>query len=277
LQLNQLRQDYACLVDDDLFDRIVTVRKRHKTAVSQMLQALVQFRQEQQWPIHRITLEHLHPHVVQSKAHTVVEPVMVPLPPNHQDDTNHPRRGCIYIRFGQVQLSSTTTVTAKDYHLQFQYTVQEAAKVHPQGEVQVICDFAGTSFGILQQLSTQDVIRAMSIVQTYPIKIKRVDIINTTTTMRIVMQTILALTSRSIRKKVHFGTTSSSSSSAKHNNHNPTNNTSSTNPRTKTEDIEESSVFSSCTNQFTEESSYSSSTSSTTTQDDGPLSKGEMI
>ena len=193
-EVAKLRRTYGCL-DDELFHRILRVRKYHKTHVPHMLQALVDFRQQQNWN-YRIRWEDLNPVVVTRGAHSVVS--------KREDDNNHIQRShlpTIRIAYGKVD---PTVASPKDFQQECQFVIEQASQQHPHGEIAVECDFRGTSFGVLRRLNRDDLQRGMDIYQTYPVKVKQVFIVNTTWPVRIVMKAVLALASKGIRKKVNF-------------------------------------------------------------------------
>jgi hypothetical protein len=188
-EIDVLRQKYH-YIDDQLFQQVVVVRKGQRFHVPEMLQSMVEFRQAQGWP-YRIQGKQLNPDAV----HTQME--------EGQRLYAEKQLPMVCIRYGKVDVS---VAPAKDYHLELQYAIQQASQCHAHGEISVTCDFDGASFGQLARLNKDDLFRGMGVFQNYPVKVKRVYLVNTTWPMRLVMRTVLALASRGVRQKVVFAT-----------------------------------------------------------------------
>mmetsp|Transcript_30827 Transcript_30827/g.50918 ORF Transcript_30827/g.50918 Transcript_30827/m.50918 type:complete len:230 (+) Transcript_30827:137-826(+) len=184
-EIKELKLQYSFL-NKDLFQQILVVRKEHRKHVTTMLQDLVAFREQNGWKL-LIHEADLHDGVRASGAHSVgVTSDSMPL---------------VYMKLRKVD---TNVASPKDFQHQGQYAIQEASKLHDKGEVALTLDFEDVSFGILRKLSSQDLSRGMDIFGKFPVKLKRVYVVNDSICTRIVMKAVLSFASKQVQSKIIF-------------------------------------------------------------------------
>jgi hypothetical protein len=189
-EIEDLKLQYSYL-DADLFRQIMVVRKGHRQHVTTMMGDLVAFRERNGWNL-VIAETDLHERVRDSGAHSIgiTGDGLLPL---------------VNMKLRKVDIN---VATPKDFQLQGQYAIQEASKQHEKGEMAIQLDFENMSFGILRKLSSHDLSRGMDMFGTFPVKLKRVYVVNESAVLHMIMKTVLGFASKQVQSKVIFGPSS---------------------------------------------------------------------
>jgi len=177
------------VVPGSFVEQCARVRKYQRVQVEKLLEEMVEFRERQQWPIQH-SVEDLNPLVIEHEAHEIgMSPEGLPM---------------LIMRTGKVD---GKIAKPKDFQQHAAFMLEQITMDNIQAQekgIAFMLDFSKSSFSVLRHMGGDDLSRGLGLFRKFPVKIKKVYVMNASMSVRFAIKAVLFVASKTVRNKVEF-------------------------------------------------------------------------